>query len=218
MSLTRMSRGPGSMRADQITASVRKQITNRPTRQFFVFAHYLEPHDPYDKWPGYDFGDATVDRYDSEIAYTDHNFGQILDFLEQEGLRSNTIVVAFSDHGEGLKEHEFATHNTSLYENEVRVPLVIHIPGLPGGRIKEAASLVDVMPTMTRILGIKDTVRRMGVSLLPYMLQPDKHPERWILTEQYTPRATMADLEQRALCLQEQEVHRDSGFGHLQAL
>ncbi len=187
------------MRGDKITASVRKQISGRKKPRFFVFAHYMEAHAPYVKWPGFDFGDAPVDRYDSGIAFVDDQFGRVLDFLDQQGLSDNTIVVVLADHGEALGEHGNTTHNSSVYQEEIHVPLAIRIPGLPGGSVKELVNLIDVFPTLSRVLGIQDDVRRMGHSLLPYMLEPGKHPEQVVYSEQYTPRATIGYLEQRSV-------------------
>ncbi len=187
------------MRGDKITASVRKQISGRKKPRFFVFAHYMEAHEPYVKWPGFEFGDESIDRYDSGIAFVDDQFGRLLDYLNQQGLSDNTIVVVLSDHGEALGEHGNTTHNTSLYQEEIHVPLVIRIPGLPGGSIEELVNLIDVFPTLSRVLGIRDDVRRMGHNLLPYMLEPGKHPEQVVYSEQYTPRATIGYLEQRGV-------------------
>lgn len=190
---------PWKMRGDKITASVRKQISGRKKSRFFVFAHYMEAHAPYVKWPGFAFGDESIDRYDSGIAFVDDQFGKVLDFLDQQGLSDNTIVVVLSDHGEALGEHGNTTHNSSVYQEEIHVPLAIRIPGLPGGTVNELTSLIDVFPTLSRVLGIKDDVRRMGHNLLPYMLEPGKHPEQVVYAEQYTPRATIGYLEQRGV-------------------
>ncbi|MCA9321317.1 MAG: sulfatase-like hydrolase/transferase, partial [Planctomycetes bacterium] len=183
--------GEGKMNGHQITASLRRTVLERTSRRFFAFAHYMEPHEPYETHRDFDFGDGTKDRYDSEIAFTDDQHGVVLKLLREQGLAENTIVAVFSDHGEALGEHQNATHDTSVFEEEIRIPFVLHVPGLPGGRVSEAASLIDLMPTIAKVLDVDDPERRMGQSLLPWMLEPGQHGERVIFAESYSTRGML---------------------------
>ncbi len=187
------------MTGEEIRDSALRAIAQHGGKPFFMFVHWLDPHDPYEARAGFDFGTATTDRYDSEIAWTDAQFGKLLEALEREGLADNTIVAAFSDHGEALGDHGLTTHNSSLFECEVHVPLVLRVPGLPGGRVDSTVSLVDVMPTVLALRGTTDTQPRMGTSLVPWLLEPGKHPERMAFSEQFTVRQGDDYLESRCI-------------------
>ena len=192
--------GDPGMKARAVTDSVLKQLVNRKTRRFFSFVHYMEPHNPYETHQGHDFGTSARDRYDSEIAHCDAEIGRLIDGLKQRKLWDNTVVCVFSDHGEGFGDHGFPFHNSSLYEEEIRVPLLIRIPGLQAGkRIDTPVSLVDVMPTCLAVADIGDPEERMGQSLLPYMLDQEGLPDRVIFSQQYSPRQTARELEQRCV-------------------
>lgn len=92
-------------------------------------------------------------HYDGEIAFIDQAIGRYLEGLTELGLLSKTIVVLVSDHGEEFMEHGFADHAWNLYEESLRIPLVIHAPALIGPqRVSEKVSIYDVMPTVLRLL------------------------------------------------------------------
>ncbi|MEE9394187.1 MAG: sulfatase-like hydrolase/transferase [Planctomycetota bacterium] len=188
-----------AMAGHEITASLLKHIKQRPTKRFFAMAHYMEAHVPYLRWPQYDFGSSKSDRYDSEIAYVDNELGRVINFMKKEGLWDDTILVVLSDHGEALGDHTFVTHNSSLYECELRVPLVIRIPGLPGREVEAAVALTDVIPSLLEVMKIDDPVKRLGLPMLPYLLGYEDLPTRTVFSELYSPRQTMSDLEQRAV-------------------
>ena len=97
-------------------------------------------------------------RYDAEIAYTDHWIGRLLAVLDETGARDRTIVVFTADHGESFGEHIglFFEHNASVYDETLRVPLIVAPPSLkiPGTRNRSLTSLVDIFPTMLDLAGI----------------------------------------------------------------
>ncbi len=161
-------------KANQITASAKSQVDKNNGKPFVLWAHYLDPHGNYEKWDGFDFGDDAIDRYDSEIAWTDSQAGELLDHLEKRGDLDHTIVVMFADHGEEFGEHAGWDHNTSLYEEQIRVPLFIRVPGVKGKHIDTTVSLVDVVPTLTALLNVKDPEPRHGRNLLPVMFSGGK--------------------------------------------
>ena len=143
------------------------------TRPFFLWVHYIDPHDPYKKHLEFDFGPESIDRYDGEIAYSDAAAGRLVSELERSGRLENTIVVAFADHGEEFNEHGGRFHNGSVYDEQIRVPLLIRVPGMKGRRIRCPVSLLDLVPTMTDLLAIDDPAPRHGRSLVPTMLGMD---------------------------------------------
>lgn len=177
--------GAAQLTANQVSDSVIKTLEKTEDRPFFLFAHYLDPHLPYLKWDGFDFGDSEKERYDSEIAWCDANVGRVLQHLRSEGELKNTIIVMFSDHGEEFGEHGGSAHNHGLYEQEIHVPLFISVPGLIGRRIDAPVSLVDIVPTLLSIMGQEDTMRRHGRNLLPLMLDPDRKDYGTVFAEHY---------------------------------
>ena len=99
--------------------------------------------------------DALSRLYDAEVAQNDRAFGELLDELEDRGLVEDTAVIYLSDHGEEFAEHGRWEHGLSLYEEVLRVPLVMRLPGVPPRRVEEPAQHVDVLPTLLAYLGIE---------------------------------------------------------------
>jgi arylsulfatase A-like enzyme len=133
---------------------------------FFLWVHYFDPHSPYLNRPHFQpkhrpDGAQTVSAadhetaeriqdYDSEIYYTDHYIGQVLDELSHLGLKDSTLVVFTADHGESLGEHGYVGHGRHLYESIVQTPLIMRLPGrIPAGSVIHApVSSVDLTPTV----------------------------------------------------------------------
>ena len=93
--------------------------------------------------------------YDAEVAQNDRAFGELLDELEARGLAEDTAVIHVSDHGEEFEEHGRWEHGVSLYEEVLRIPLVMRLPGVPAQRVEPPAQHVDVLPTLLGYLGIE---------------------------------------------------------------
>jgi arylsulfatase A-like enzyme/Flp pilus assembly protein TadD len=123
---------------------------------FFLWIHLFDPHAPY--------GDASVnrpfdsaqsrpvlDRYDEDIATADREAGRLLKALAP---RTDTLVVAASDHGEAFGEHGEYAHSIFIYDTTLRVPLIMNGPGLRAVVVPDAVTLADVAPTIARLLGV----------------------------------------------------------------
>ena len=93
--------------------------------------------------------------YDAEVAQNDRAFGELLDELEDRGLVEDTAVIYVSDHGEEFAEHGRWEHGLSLYEEVLRVPLVMRLPGVPARRVEAPAQHIDLLPTLLGYLGIE---------------------------------------------------------------
>lgn len=158
-------------RLDQIDEFFRLE---RPDKAF-LWLHLFEPHEPYDKRPGFDFGDRDIDRYDSEIAYADAVVGKLLAYLERH--RPGAIVVLTADHGEEFDEHKGRYHGVTLYEEQIRVPLIIAGPGIGPHVISAPVELIDIAPTLLGLLDIPVPVRMRGTDLGPWLGTPPA-PER----------------------------------------
>ncbi len=95
------------------------------------------------------------DIYDGDIYYSDRQFGRMLDALREVRLYDNTVVLLLSDHGEEFWEHGGFYHGKTLYEDQLRVPFILKLPGqrLAGAAREGAVNLADVAPTLLDLLG-----------------------------------------------------------------
>jgi arylsulfatase A-like enzyme len=137
---------------------------NKP---FFAWVHYFDPHSPYDfrehfadlpksgsSMPPESTDAETRERiraYDTEIAYMDWHLGKLLNVLEELKVADSTLVVLTADHGESLGEHDYVGHGRHLYQNIIRVPLIIRWPGKvkAGQTVPASVSLLDIAPTIS---------------------------------------------------------------------
>jgi arylsulfatase A-like enzyme len=111
-----------------------------------------------------------TDLYDGDVAHADRVIGGLLATLRDEGLLDGAILVILSDHGEDLWDHSEIRspgHGHSLYEELVRIPLVVRAPGLvpAGARIATPVSLLDIAPTLLEMAGLASDPRHAGRSL-----------------------------------------------------
>lgn len=91
-------------------------------------------------------------RYDAEIAETDAAVETLFRGLKEQGVLDKTIVVVTADHGEEFLDHGFVEHAWTVYEEVLRVPLIIWRPGMvPAGRSADRVKQVDLLPTLTRL-------------------------------------------------------------------
>jgi arylsulfatase A-like enzyme len=115
--------------------------------------------------------------YDGEIAQVDAQIGRLLDGIP-DAVRLRLLIVVASDHGESLCEHDYCyAHGETLYDDTLRVPLILALPGKisPGQRFAGNVSLMDVTPTVLRLLSLRDRPEMDGIPLfLPGAASP--HP------------------------------------------
>lgn len=158
-------------RAAQVNEAVMPWLTEHAADPFFVWVHYFDPHQPFEPPPPYDQLYAD-DLYSGEIAYTDGRLGRLLEHIESLGVLDRTLVVMTADHGEGLGEHNEATHAVLAYNSTLHVPLIIRTPatmGQPGKVIEERVGLVDLVPTILDLLDIELPEHLQGRSLTGLM-------------------------------------------------
>lgn len=127
--------------------------------------------------------------YDSKIADADDRFKKFWDEFEAMGLRDNTVVVLFSDHGTEFYEHRKFDHGHTLYDELVHVPLVISAPKLPKDkRIDAQVATIDIAPTVLELSGIRPdnayTSQIRGKSLIPLIMdQPFEQKDIFLETD-----------------------------------
>ena len=115
--------------------------------------------------------DQLLAYYDGQLTYIDSQVGLLLEYLKREGLYDNSLIIITADHGDGFMEHGFISHSYKPYDELLRVPLIIKFPHSEyGGKVVNSqVRLIDVMPTILDILGVKTESKLSGLSLLGYV-------------------------------------------------
>ncbi len=142
-----------------------KAIKKERDNPYFMWLHYFDPHDDYLSHKRFDYGPLDQHRYDSEIAYTDHHLGRIFATLRDNKKYEDTIVVVTADHGEEFLDHGHTRHTHQMYEEVIRVPLMIRAPGLEPSRVDVPVAGIDIAPTMLRLVGVDVPPRFKGRAL-----------------------------------------------------
>ena len=156
---------------------IREQVLAYP-QPYLAYYHLWPPHDPYlpsadyidifndgMKWPEkaenffslHEPG-ATINQsrqqYDEYLAYVDFEFGRLVGMLERGGALDNTMLVVTSDHGELFERGLLGHLNSTLYQDLLRVPLLISLPKQAGRQdIYTPTSCIDLLPTILQITG-----------------------------------------------------------------
>ena len=161
--------------------AARRWIDSVRGQKWFAFVHLYEPHFPYEP-PAALASSFPGEPYQGEVAAADAALGPLLEPLLAASARERTLVVFTSDHGESLGEHGEATHGVFAYEATLRVPLVLHAPGLPRATVVSTpVRHVDVLPTVIDLLGLPPLADRPGRSLLPLIAgSEDAAPESYL--------------------------------------
>ncbi len=157
-----------------------------PRARWFLWLHYFDPHIEYRAHPGVSeaFGtEEEQDRYVGEIAFTDSHLGRVLEALAEHDLQRETAVILLADHGEEFGEHGGAQHRRTLYEEVLRIPLIVRAPGIEATRVPTPVSTVDVLPTALALLGADPVSDLPGSSLVPLMLEEANVASRPVLAE-----------------------------------
>lgn len=192
--------------AKSVTDATIKIVNLSKDRPIFLFAHYFDPHHPYEPpyigkispgdkdlyrkgeelsrdWKSVDLDDNNEELeekirtlYGGEVAYLDRELGRLLGYFKETGIYENSIIVIFSDHGEGLGDHNKKFHGDGLYDEQSRVVMLFHLPerlrknfDLPEPHIVDdgIAEMVDVAPTLADLVGVEFS--GAGTSLIPLM-------------------------------------------------
>lgn len=178
MQVTRLRRETvnSSRVADDAIELIERVAASR--QPLFLYAHFSDPHWEYEPYGPElaPWGNARhVDRYDGEVRNADRAIGRIVAALREQQLWQRTLLIVVADHGQEFGEHGGRFHGQSQYEEVVRVPCVMRVPGMKPRRIDQPVSLVDVFPTMLDLLGLDARPLVHGVSLEPIMLGQPCH-------------------------------------------
>jgi arylsulfatase A-like enzyme len=171
--------------AERVNTAVGEWLAEpRPSDATHLFIHYMDPHDPYRSADvpgeayaytvmGYhldpeQWSDLLERSYIKEIEYFDQYLGELMLMLRGRGLYENSLILLTSDHGEELYDHQGWCHGDTLYEEQLHVPLLIKLPQeTAGGAVNEnIARHVDLLPTVLRLVGLREPAGLPGVPLL----------------------------------------------------
>lgn len=189
--------------------ALEKLAARDPDAPFFLFLHYTDPHDPYLPHPELIEGPEPPGRFDGsrrdlkeldrlpsdqrteddmarirhlyagEVRYCDLWLGRLFDGIEELGLDDGLLTIVTADHGEGLWDHGRRDHGRDLYQETVRVPLIVHLPGkssASAGRVEETVSLADIVPTVLASCGVASGAGVQGRDLYPLLEARDRGP------------------------------------------
>jgi hypothetical protein len=158
------------LNAEARVGQIEEFLSSENPKRLFLWLHLFEPHEPYVGHPGFDFGPSDVDRYDSEIAYSDAVVGKVVALIEKK--RPGAIIMVAADHGEEFGEHGGRYHGTSLFEEQVHVPFIVVAPGLGAHRVAGPSQLIDIPATILALLDIPVPARMRGTDLGPWLASP----------------------------------------------
>lgn len=178
-------------RGDEVLAEAYKWLEENSENKFFAWIHLYDPHTPYDPPEPYktQYSGRPYRLYDGEIAYVDQLIGEFRDFMEENGLSRDTLIIFTADHGESLGEHKESAHGFFIYDSAIRVPLIIRFPQnkLAGSVIQNQVRSIDIMPTLLHLAGSKIPQSVQGQSLLSLIIGKEKENELHAYSETYWP-------------------------------
>jgi len=159
-------------------------IRDSKDNPFFVYYAPNTPHHPLTVAERYaepylkqGLSEETA-RFYGMITNIDDNFGRLVDVLEEVGAADNTLIIFLGDNGTSglhqqadLWESGLRDRKMSVYENGIRVPMFIKLPGSTqaGSRLEDRASVEDIMPTILEVCGLAASAQMDGLSLVPLL-------------------------------------------------
>ena len=165
--------------ADVVLGNAQSFISANQDKRWFAFVHLMEPHDPYFERPftGEGIGRAEMEHppaelegairkaYQQEITWMDNEMGTFFEWMKAEGLYDNTVIVITSDHGEEFLEHGGWWHGTTLYDEQLHVPLIVKMANGQWGGTR--------VPWQVRQMDTAATLAVQGGAMLPMDWQGD---------------------------------------------
>ena len=163
---------------------------------FFLWVHYMDTHTPYVPAPryirevssnvlgthrmihahtrtglGWEVGERTLSDlrtlYQAAVRQVDASIGRFLSTLSASGVRDETAIILVGDHGEEFQEHGHLAHYPKLYDELIRVPLIVDVPGAESRRIEGQVGLDAIPPTVTDLLDADAPPEWQGSTLVP---------------------------------------------------
>ena len=201
-------------------------LNSNTDEKFFIYLHYLGSHAPYNPPKEYStfFNEDhhkyidtrgkhqqhyqslnitsrqlgyIISQYDREILSTDNRIGELLTTLKDRGIMDKTIVIITADHGESFNDgHGNFGHGHRPYETQIRIPLIIYIPGYENQTrdIETQIGLIDIAPTIFNLTAIDIPPEMDGTNMVP--LLNDGHMNRTLFIDRIVKKSTIIGLRQ----------------------
>jgi arylsulfatase A-like enzyme/Tfp pilus assembly protein PilF len=160
--------GTVERRGSEVVAHALAWLQRPGKGPFFLWLELNDAHAPYQPLAGYARAGSP---YNGEIKYVDAQVGKMLAALRARKLYDGALIVVAGDHGESLGAHGEATHGVFLYDETIRVPLLVKLPQNRGAKTSAHVRLVDVAPTMLQVAGLPVPPQMQGQSLLRALRQ-----------------------------------------------
>jgi len=205
-----------SVTAPLVQQKAEEWLGEHSQERFFLFLHYWDVHYDYSPGPPYDkmfdpdyrgsingdnfYFNPAVNRnmdprdlahivalYDGEIRLVDDHLAMLRGTLARLGVADRTILIVTADHGDEFFEHGRKGHHRTLYDEILRVPLVIYVPGVQPTRsiVETETSIIDIMPTALSLTGIDIPVDVEGTDLVGVAFGAEQEWDRATLSELY---------------------------------
>jgi hypothetical protein len=157
-----------------------RRVTTVRDGSLFLYLHLLDAHAPYNlsSVQGTHF-----ERYIGELSLVDAELGRLVRQLYSLSLGKRAALIVTADHGEAFGEHNHHQHSTTLYEELLRVPLLVHLPGARPREVTEPVSLIDLGPTILDLFGRPTPGSYLGQSLVPFLRGDNPTLHRPIVAE-----------------------------------
>jgi arylsulfatase A-like enzyme len=179
----------GKHNAPQVTDAALRILSETRDRPLYLWVHYYDAHPPYQTLPGVNYVDRSEHSlYDAELTYLDREVGRLLDALAER--TDPTYVIVSADHSTVFHPNPAsrrAHYGYDLYSATLHVPLIVHGPSIPAGRVDEIVSTMDIAPTIADLAGRTERPSFEGTSLLPELLTRQRDPARTVFHEFYLP-------------------------------
>jgi len=198
-------------RADVTVDTALAWLDQHGNEPFFLVVHVFDVHRHYDAPEPFrgrftdEFGDpyrdtlATLESrdlaennldhpfimaaYDEEIAFVDAQMGRFFEGMRARGILDASTVMLTSDHGEGFEEHDSSGHGHTLFNEMLRVPLMVWGPDVEAGRYEDPVSLIDLEPTILEVSQSGVETMGNGSSLWPLLTTGRSLPRRTLFAE-----------------------------------
>lgn len=168
--------------ADEVFGSARAAINQLPSgERFLCFLHLMDVHnDLWKKSDGIDFGNSPRDLYDNNLSYLDRAIERFVNWMKTKDIYDKTVILFTSDHGEQFWEHGASLHGHTLYEEEIRIPIILLVHRFRKRFDDVPVVAADMAPTIAELAGYEIDPPyddpHMGISIVPLILNGDPAP------------------------------------------
>ena len=200
---------PPYVRSEVINNEFLSFLEKQDKEPFFAWLHYMDIHHPFmPPMDYYRYSGRTIARmekiyrgetaprtkdialfksmYSASLRYVDHELGKLFEKLKSVGIWDNTLIILTADHGEEFMDHGDISHKARLYDELIRVPLLIKLPHTSvNTTVDEVVGTINIAPTVADYAGIGDVPGFVGKSMKP-LIEGEEWSIRGVISETLT--------------------------------